>query len=71
LEQVQRKNEEVLRTLLNSIPESAFLMQPDGTIVVANSTLAKRFNYASEKDLVGVKLVHLRRARLLSVALNT
>jgi|GEM_PF-1009074 len=46
-EQVKAENallesEETTRTLLNGLPESAFLMELDGTLIAANNTVAER-----------------------------
>lgn len=39
-----RQSEEMANALLNGLPESAFLMKPDGTVIAANKTVAERLN---------------------------
>jgi PAS domain S-box-containing protein len=53
-----RKSEETARALLNGIPESAFLMELDGTVIAANITVAQRLNTKLD-DLVGVNMYKL------------
>jgi PAS domain S-box-containing protein len=53
-----RKSEETARALLNGIPESAFLMELDGTVIAANVTVAERLN-CSLVDLIGRNIYEL------------
>jgi PAS domain S-box-containing protein len=53
-----RKSEETARALLNGIPESAFLMELDGTVIAANLTVAQRLNFKLD-DLVGMNMYKL------------
>ena len=49
------KSEAMTKALLNGIPESAFLIESDGTIIAANTTVAQRLN-CSMKELIGSKI---------------
>ncbi|GAB1443443.1 hypothetical protein MASR2M39_22830 [Ignavibacteriales bacterium] len=46
------KSENLLKTLLNAITESSFLIEPDGTVVIANEIAARRMN-TPLSDLIG------------------
>ena len=46
------KSEAMTKALLNGIPESAFLIESDGTIIAANTTVAQRINCPME-ELIG------------------
>jgi PAS domain S-box-containing protein len=48
-EKALHENEELMSALLNGIPESAFLIESDGTVIAANSTVAKRLNCSLEQ----------------------
>lgn len=47
-----RKSEETFRVLLNAIPESAFLVSPEGNYIAVNETVAKRIGQPAQK-LIG------------------
>jgi PAS domain S-box-containing protein len=47
-----RESEERLRAFLNAITESAFLIDPDGVVLVANRTVAERFGL-DQADVIG------------------
>ena len=49
------QSEETLRALLNAITESTFLMDIDGTVLVANRTLAERLGTTVD-DLIGARI---------------
>ncbi len=49
------KSEAMTQALLNGIPESAFLIESDGTILAANATVAQRLNYPIG-ELIGSNL---------------
>ena len=62
-----------VRALIDASPDSALLLQPDGTIVAANETLARRYGQESPADLVGTSAwdivqpeVHARRRAMLA-----
>ncbi|MCX6698626.1 MAG: PAS domain S-box protein [Methanomicrobiales archaeon] len=46
-------SEESLSAMLNGITESAFLMTPEGTVLAANETVARRLGMKQADDLVG------------------
>lgn len=48
-EETLRKSEETFRVLLNAIPESAFLVSPEGNYIAANETVAKRMGQTVQK----------------------
>lgn len=63
--------EETQRTLLNAITESVFLFERDGTILIANETLAARLGKKVEEviganifDLLPAELANARRLRV-------
>ena len=58
-EEAQRESEEVLTAMLNGITESALMMSPDGTILAANETVAKRLGQQHGADLVGQNAIAL------------
>jgi PAS domain S-box-containing protein len=47
-----QQSEQSLRTLLNAFPESAFLIDPTGTVIAANETVAHRLG-TSVDEIVG------------------
>ncbi len=51
LEEDLRKKEEITRRLMNGIPESAFLLTPEGIVLAANTTVAQRFHTTVEELL--------------------
>ncbi len=60
-----------LRALLDAIPESAFLMRPDGTLLAANATAAQRLNLTPAAlagrnmlEVIPAEVAAARRARL-------
>jgi len=53
-----RHSEAMLRALLDAIPESAFLMQPDGIVLAANATVAQRLGVTLEQ-MIGKNIYHL------------
>ncbi len=52
------ESEAVLKSLINSITESAFLMELDGTVVICNPITAERLKRSGE-DLTGVNMFDL------------
>jgi PAS domain S-box-containing protein len=50
--------ETALRTLVDAIPESAVLTAPDGTILAANETIARRYGRMT-RQLIGTRLYDL------------
>lgn len=48
-----RQTEETLRALLNALPGSAFLIDPDGIVLDANETVTQRFGLSSKEQLIG------------------
>ncbi|MGQ9651226.1 MAG: hybrid sensor histidine kinase/response regulator [Phycisphaerae bacterium] len=72
--QVVRKNQESLEVLLNAIPEAAFLIDPDGTILEANCEMARRLGLTREQilgrcafDLIPPEVAEERRRQVRSV----
>lgn len=53
IEQALRESQEALQALLNAIQESVFLMEPDGTFIHANETVARRLGTTVDK-LIGI-----------------
>ncbi|MBA4418219.1 MAG: hypothetical protein C0392_09970, partial [Syntrophus sp. (in: bacteria)] len=51
-EEAVKESEETLRSLINATSEALLLTDPEGTILVANETVAKRFN-KSVRELIG------------------
>ncbi|GEM_PF-876011 len=65
-------SEESLSTLINGISETAFMMTPDGRILAANDTTARRLGQTYAKDLIGKNVFglipeHLRKSRLIKI----
>jgi PAS domain S-box-containing protein len=58
-EEALRESEEVLTAMLNGITESAFMMTPEGTILAANETVARRLGLKHSDDLVGQNAITL------------
>ncbi len=56
-EEALSKSESITRALLDGIPESAFLVDLEGTVIFANSTVAQRLRFNKE-DLVGSNIFH-------------
>ncbi|MEI7434730.1 MAG: PAS domain S-box protein, partial [Methanomicrobiales archaeon] len=54
-----RASEEALSAMLNGITESAFLMTPEGTVLAANETVARRLGMKQADDLVGQNALRL------------
>ncbi|MEI6841411.1 MAG: PAS domain S-box protein, partial [Methanomicrobiales archaeon] len=54
-----RASEESLSAMLNGITESAFLMTPEGTVLAANETVARRLGMKQADDLVGQNVLRL------------
>ena len=54
-----RASEEALSAMLNGIGESAFLMTPEGTVLAANETVARRLGMKQAEDLVGQNALKL------------
>lgn len=50
-EDTLRKSEETFRVLLNAIPESAFLISPEGNYIAVNETVSKRTGQTIQKLL--------------------
>jgi len=53
-----KKNETTQRALINAVSESVLLLQPNGTIIIANQAFAQRLDTATE-DLTGVNIFKL------------
>ena len=53
-----RKSHETLRALINAAPESLFLLDIDGTVIIANETLARRMG-TTVNELVGSNIYQL------------
>jgi len=63
------KSESVSKVLLDGIPESAFLVDLDGTVIAANATVARRLNQKKDEmvgsnifDAVPKEVAELRRS---------
>ena len=54
-----RVSEEALSAMLNGITESAFLMTPEGIVIAANETVARRLGMKQVDDLVGQNALKL------------
>ncbi|MEI6294297.1 MAG: PAS domain S-box protein, partial [Methanomicrobiales archaeon] len=54
-----RVSEEALSAMLNGITESAFLMTPEGIVIAANETIARRLGLKQADDLVGQNVLRL------------
>jgi PAS domain S-box-containing protein len=54
-----RTSEELLTAMFNGITESALVMSPDGTILAANETVAKRLGQKNGTDLIGQNAIAL------------
>lgn len=52
LEKALSSNESLMRSMINAITESAFLMEPDGNVILCNTVTAERFGNKPE-DLIG------------------
>jgi PAS domain S-box-containing protein len=68
-EEEARENQHVLRSLFDSVPESLFMMNPEGNILAANATFAARFGMRVDEcvgnsvfRLVPEQLVQVRRS---------
>ncbi len=55
VEETLRKSEETFRVLMNSIPESASLVTPEGNYLAVNETVAKRMGQTVQK-LIGTSI---------------
>lgn len=58
IEETLQQNQLFTNALLNGISESALLIEPDGTIIAANDTVAARFNKTKD-ELVGTNTYSL------------
>jgi PAS domain S-box-containing protein len=54
-----RATEEALSAMLNGITESALLMTPEGTILAANETVARRLGMKQAEDMIGQNALRL------------
>ena len=54
-----RTSEELLSAMFNGITESALIMSPEGTILAANETIAKRLGQKHGSDLIGKNAITL------------
>jgi diguanylate cyclase (GGDEF)-like protein/PAS domain S-box-containing protein len=58
VEESLRESENTLRVWLNAIQESAFLVNPDGIILAANTTVAQRMNH-TVAEMLGTNIFDL------------
>lgn len=58
VEEALRRSEQISNALLNAISEAAFLIDLDGTVIVANQETARRFN-TSVENLIGKNMFAL------------
>ncbi len=56
-EEALSKSESITKALLDGIPESAFLVDLDGKVIFANSTVSQRLHFKKE-NLVGSNIFH-------------
>lgn len=52
VEKLLKESEESARALINAQKESIFMIKPDGTLLYANETMARRFGYTAQ-DIIG------------------